>query len=165
MAQRTAELIATLAEKGELLREMRLLLKEEQSCLVALDLDALEENQREIARVMDRMAQVSDSCKAMIAAIGAELGLQEGATLSPIIERLAPSEQGPLREAQRRLTDDSRELGGTLELNRGLLTDSLKVVERSVNFFNRLFNPVDTYGLAGSMVARRGGSRFVCKEI
>jgi len=165
MKQSIADLISTLSEKGALLQQMRRLLQQEQSCLVALDLAGLEENQQVIAATMQRMEELSGSCKAMIAALGAEQGLPGGTTLSPIIARMAQPEQGALREAQARVAADSKALGGTLALNRGLLEDSLKVVDRSVNFFNRLFNPVDTYGLAGSMVARRGGSRFVCKEI
>jgi hypothetical protein len=165
MKRSIADLISTLAEKGELLREMRRLLQEEQSCLVGLDLERLDENQQEIACVMERMARITETCKSMIAAVAAELGLPAGATLSPIIARMGQPEQDALRAAQNRIAADSQGLHGALTLNRGLLEDSLKVVERSVSFFNRLFNPGDTYGLAGSLVARRGGSRFVCKEI
>ena len=165
MKRNITELISTLAEKGKLLQEMRRLLQQEQACLASLDLAGLEENQQVIASTMARMAQLSDGCKAKIAAVGAELGLPGDATLTPIIARMAQPEQGALREAQTRIAADSKELNGTLALNRTLLEDSLKMVDRSVNFFNRLFNPGDTYGLAGSIVARRGGSRFVCKEI
>jgi hypothetical protein len=97
--------------------------------------------------------------------IGTELGLSANTTLSPIIARLHQPEQGALRDAQTRVSAHSQALNGALALNRGLLEDSLKVVDRSVSFFNRLFNPGETYGLAGSLVSRRGGSRFVCKEI
>jgi hypothetical protein len=113
---------------------------------------------------MERMAQLSGQCRALIASLSAGLGIAGNSTLSPIIERLAPTEQKALREAQARISADSRALGGALTLNRGLLEDSLKVVDQSVSFFNRLFNPGDTYGVAGSIVNRRGGSRFVCKE-
>ena len=165
MKRDIAELIAALAEKGELLGQMRRLMEQEQACLVALDLVRLEENQQEIACTMERMARLTEACRAKIAAMGAELGLPAQATLSPIIARMGQPEQGALREAQARIAADSQALGGALALNRGLLEDSLKVVERSVSFFNRLFNPGETYGLAGSLVASRGGSRFVCKEI
>jgi hypothetical protein len=165
MKRSIAELIAALSEKGELLKRLKGLLREEQACLVALDLTKLDENQLEIVDAMERMANLSDTCKAMIGAVGAELGLPGDATLSPIIARLGQPEQQALRDAQSRIVADSQALGGALDLNRGLLEDSLKVVERSVNFFNRLFNPGDTYGVAGSIVARRGASRFVCKEI
>jgi hypothetical protein len=164
MKQQIAELISKLAEKGTLLQEMRRLLQQEQACLVALDLAGLEENQQQIAGTMARMEELSGSCKEMIAALGAELGLPGGATLTPIIARLAQPEQGALRAAQTRISADSQAMGGELALNRGLLEDSIKVVERSVSFFNRLFNPGDTYGMGG-MVSRRGGSHFVCKEI
>lgn len=165
MKQNITELISKLAEKGTLLQEMRGLLQREQTCLASLDLVSLEENQQAIACTMDRMAQLTDACKAMIAAVGSELGLSGNVTLSPIIARMAQPEQGALREVQTRITADSLALGGALALNRTLLEDSLRMVERSVNFFNRLFSPGDTYGLAGSIVSRRGSSRFVCKEI
>lgn len=160
-----AVLIASLTEKGELLKQLKVLLQEEQSCLIALDLAKLEENQQEITAAMERMAQLSKGCKSMIDSLGAELGLAGNVTLSPVIARLAQPEQQALREAQSKVAADSRALGGALDLNRGLLEDSLKMVDKSVNFFNRLFNPGDTYGVAGAIVSRRGGSRFVCKEI
>jgi hypothetical protein len=165
MKSSTAQLIDTLSEKGTLLQEMKGLLQQEQACLVALDLAGLEENQQRISDTMDRMAQLSGSCRAQVAALGAEVGLAGDATLSPIIARLSQPDQGALREAQARVAAQSQGLDGALALNRGLLEDSLKVVDRSVSFFNRLFNPGETYGLAGSLVSRRGGSRFVCKEI
>jgi len=165
MKQNIAELISRLAEKGNVLQEMRRLLQQEQSCLAALDLAGLERNQQELACSMERMARLSESCGAMIAALGAELGLPGNVTLTPIIDRVAHPEKGALKEAQGRIAADAKALRGDLALNRTLLEDSLKLVDRTVGFFNRLFNPVDTYGLAGSLVARRGGSRFVCKEI
>jgi len=160
-----AELISTLAEKGALLQEMRRLLQEEQDCLVSLDLARLEENQQEIACATQRMALLSEACREMVGAIGTQLGLPGNSTLSPIIARVAQPDQGELKKAQASIAADSQALNGALALSRGLLEDSLKVVDRSVSFFNRLFSPGDTYGLGGSLVSRRGGSRFVCKEI
>ena len=133
--------------------------------MVALDLARLEENQQQISDLMARMEKLSQSSKAQIAALGSQLGLPEGSSLSPVIARLAQPEQGALKEARAKVLADSQALNGTLTLNRGLLEDSLKVVDRSVTFFNRLFNPGQTYGYGGSLVASRGGSRFVCKEI
>jgi len=164
MNKSIAELMALLSEKGELLHRLQVLLREEQGCLTALDLAGLEENQQEMTFAMERLAGLSEGCRKLIGSIGAELGLAGNASLSPIIERLAQPEQQALREAQSMIAAGSQALGGALALNRGLLEDSLKVVDRSVSFFNRLFNPGDTYGVAGSLVARRGGSRFVCKE-
>ncbi|OGU10257.1 MAG: flagellar biosynthesis protein FlgN [Geobacteraceae bacterium GWC2_58_44] len=164
MNRSITELIAALSDKGELLNQLQGLLQEEQGCLTSLDLARLEENQQEMADAMDRLGRLSESCRKMIESIGSDLGLAGNASLSPIIARLAQPEQKVLREAQARIAADSQALSGALTLNRGLLEDSLKVVDRSVNFFNRLFNPGDTYGGAGSLVARRGGSRFVCKE-
>ncbi|MCM0081166.1 flagellar protein FlgN [Geomonas sp. Red32] len=160
-----AELVAALGEKGSLMRELKRLLQVEQSCLVTLDLAKLEENQQQIQGAMEKLSGLSERCRGMIAALSAELGLSGGAALSPIIARLPAEEQASLREAQRTVAADSRELGGALALNRGLLEDSLTFVNQSVGFFNRLFNPGDTYGMAGSLVSRRGGSRFVCKEV
>lgn len=158
-------LLAVLSEKGALLEELKVLLQQEQFCLTSLDLPGLEQNQQEMHAAMERMARLSEQCKALIASIGAELGLAGNETLSPLIAHLAPPEQEALKKAQAGIAADSQALGGFLALNRGLLEDSLKVVDRSVSFFNRLFNPGDTYGVAGSIVASRGGSRFVCKEI
>lgn len=164
MKQSIAELIAALSEKRAVLNLLQALLKKEQECLSALDLAGLEENQQAVVEKMEQLARLSERCKLMIAGIGVELGLGENSTLSPIIARLGQPEQQALKEAQAAINAGSKALGSALALNRGLLQDSLQVVERSVGFFNRLFNPNDTYGMAGSLVARRGGSRFVCKE-
>jgi len=164
MNRNIAELIAALSDKGELLNQLHSLLQEEQNCLTSLDLARLEENQQEMMSAMERLARLSENCKKMMEAIGSELGLAGEVSLSPIIARLAQPEQKALREAQVKISTGSHSLGGALALNRGLLEDSLKVVDRSVNFFNRLFNPGNTYGVAGSIVSSRGGSRFVCKE-
>ena len=79
-----------------------------------------------------------------------------------MMKAIAPITGGmkiPPVEAQASIAAGSKTLGSALTLNQGLLEDSLQVVERSVSFFNRLFNPNDTYGMAVSLVARRGGSR------
>jgi hypothetical protein len=165
MKRSISELIATLAEKAALLKELQSLSQQEQSCLVSLDLQALDENQQKMEQAMDRMSTLSERCRGLMASIGTQLGLPNDANLSPIISRLPQPEQLALKEAQSTVLEESRELNGALNQNRGLLQDSLNVVQRSVIFFNRLFNPGDTYGVAGSLVARRGGSRFVCKEV
>lgn len=165
MKEKIAQLTAALTEKGTLLAELKGLLQEEQDCLVSLDLPRLEENQQQVVEMMERMVRLSEACKAMIGSISTQMGLTGNTTLSPIIERLAQPEQQQLKKAQAAIAADSSALGGALALNRGLLEDSLKVVDRSVSFFNRLFNPGDTYGVAGSIVTSRGGSRFICKEI
>jgi len=165
MERNIAELIAALCEKGVLIDQLKALLQEEQDCMASLDLARLEENQQEIVTGMDRMARLSEQCRQMIASIGGELGIPGNKTLSPIIARLGHPEQQALREAQSAIAADAMALNGALALHRGLIEDSLNVVGRSVSFFNRLFNPGDTYGLAGSIVASRGSSRFVCKEI
>lgn len=158
------ELVAALSEKGELLIKLQGLLQEEQRCLTSLDLAGLEENQQQVLGAMERLERLSGKCKGMIGALAAKFGLAGELSLSPIIARLAQPEQKALREAQTAVSAGSKDLGRALALNRGLLEDSLNVVGRSVTFFNRLFNPGDTYGVAGSIVASRGGSRFVCKE-
>jgi hypothetical protein len=165
MKQRITELISALGEKGALLQEMKELQQQGQSCLVTLDLEGLERNQREVAGAMERMERLTDACKALIAGVGSELGLAGNQTLSPIIEKLGQPESGALKNMQSRVAEQSQALHRCLALNRAILGDSLHVVEGSLKFFHRLFNPVDTYGNAGSLVSRRGGSRLVCKEI
>jgi len=166
MDRSVVELIAALCEKGVLLDQLQALLQEEQDCLISLDLARLEENQQEITAGMERLAKLSGQCQQMIGAIGTELGMPGNTTLSPIIERLGASEKRALKEAQESVTGNVRALQGALALHRRLIEDSLNVVGRSVNFFNRLFNPGQTYGGAGAFVkSGRGASGFVSKEI
>lgn len=165
MKSNIVELIAILSEKGAVLTEMTRLLEEEQACLSSLDMVGMEENQQQIEQAMERLAMLSASCQQMIGAVGNELGLTAEHTLSPIIEKVGQPESGALKSVQSRIAEQSQALKGALSVNRAVLEDSLKLVGGSLNFFNRLFNPVDTYGNAGSMVSRRGGSRLLCKEI
>jgi len=165
MKQNIKELIVALSEKGLLLAEMTRLLEEEQACMASLDLALMEKNQQQIDKATEGLAELSNRCQNMIDSIGSELGLAGNQTLTPIIERMGQPESGALKIAQNRVAEQSKTLEGALTLNRVVLEDSLKLVEGSLNFFNRILNPVDTYGNAGSMVSRRGGSRLVCKEI
>ncbi|UFS72408.1 flagellar protein FlgN [Geomonas sp. RF6] len=165
MKQQIALLAATLKEEKTVLGEVRSLLEQEQTSLSALDLPAMEESQQALAETLEKLELLSRGCRNQISSLAASLGISEPASLSPVIARLAQPEQGALKKAQDEVITESRALNRALELHRGLLHDSLSMVNYSVNFFNRLFNPVDTYGNAGSLVARRGGSRFVCKEI
>lgn len=165
MKQNIKELIVALSEKGLLLAEMTRLLEEEQACMASLDLALMEKNQQQIDKATEGLAELSNRCQNMIDSIGSELGLAGNQTLTPIIERMGQPESGALKIAQSRVAEQSKTLEGALTLNRVVLEDSLKLVEGSLNFFNRILNPVDTYGNAGSMVSRRGGSRLVCKEI
>ena len=165
MDRSVVELIAALCEKGVLIDQLKGLLHEEQECMVSLDLARIEENQQEIVAGMERLTRLSQKCQQTIATIGAGVGLPGSTTLSPIIARLGTQERQALSEAQNTVSTEAESLRGALALHRGLIEDSLNVVGRSISFFNRLFNPGDTYGVAGSLVASRGGSRFVCKEI
>jgi len=165
MDRSIAELIAALCEKGVLIDQLKGLLKEEQECMLSLDLARMEENQQEIAAGMERLGLLSERCREMIGSIGDRMGIAGNSTLSPIIERLGAPERQALSEAQATVGADAEALKGALALHRRLIQDSLNVVGRSVGFFNRLFNPGDTYGMAGSLVTRRGGSNFVSKEI
>jgi hypothetical protein len=115
---------------------------------------------------MERLERLSGQCQQMIVAMGADLGMPGNTTLSPIIERLGAPEQAALKEAQESVSGNASALQGALALHRRLVEDSLNVVGRSVNFFNRIFNPGQTYGGAGAFVnAGRGATGFVSKEI
>jgi len=165
MRQQIALLTATLTEEKAVLGEVRTLLEKEQSCLSALDLEGMEQSQQALGDTMQKLELLSRGCRNQISSLGAALGLSEAGTLTPVLERLGQAERAALKKAQEEVVNESRALNRALELHRGLLTDSLSMVNYSVNFFNRLFNPSDTYGNAGTLVSRRGGSRFVCKEI
>ena len=52
-----------------------------------------------------------------------------------------------------------------LAFNRELLQASLRTVNRSLDFFNRVFSDSCTYGDAGRMVQGSQGARLFCKEI
>jgi len=165
MDRSIVELIAALCEKGVLIDQLKALLREEQECMVSLDLARIEENQQEIVAGMERLKLLSEKCRQMIACIGSELGIPGNKTLSPIIEKLGAPEKQALKEAQESVTANAQALTGALALHGRLVEDSLNLVGRSVNFFNRLFNPGNTYGVAGSLVSGRGSSGFVSKEI
>lgn len=165
MDRSIVELIAALCEKGVLIDRLKALLQEEQECMTALDLAKMEENQQEIAAGMERLKLLSEKCRQMIATVGLELGMPGNSTLTPIIERLPAQEKRALKEAQESVSANAEALSGALNLHRRLIEDSLNLVGRSVSFFNRLFNPGSTYGVAGSFVTGRGASGFVSKEI
>lgn len=158
-------LITALKEKGALLDEMYRLLEEEQNCIVALDMARLEANQSAIDSAMVRMERLNVNCRALLAKAGDTFGLDNNGRLTPLIERTAGRERLMLQGLQKDLTTSTTAVDNLLSLNRGLLQDSLGIVDRSLNFFNGLFNSPTTYGEAGRMKNTKSGARLVCKEI
>ncbi|ACM18999.1 flagellar biogenesis chaperone FlgN [Geotalea daltonii FRC-32] len=159
------ELIRALREKGALLDEMYQLLEEEQNCIIALDMARLETNQSEVDSAMGRLERLNGNCRNLLAKTGAALGLEDNGSLSPLIARTAGQERLALQGLQTDLTTSTTAVDNLLAMNRNLLQDSLGLVDRSLNFFNSLFNNPTTYGQAGTMRTNNGGARLVCKEI
>lgn len=159
------ELIRALQEKGALLDEMYQLLEEEKSCIVALDMARLETNQSEVDSAMARLERLNGNCKNLLAKTGAAVGLDGNGKLSPIIARTGGRERLALQGLQAELTTSTAAVDNLLAVNRNLLQDSLGMVDRSLNFFNSLFNNPTTYGEAGTMRTNNGGARLLCKEI
>jgi hypothetical protein len=165
MSETITALIEVLTEKGVVLEEMRILLEEEQECIIALDLARMARNQEAIDQATAKMESLNGNCRELIEKSGAELGLLSNNTLSPIIERAGTPDKDLLSGLQTRIFSCSTALNHLLAVNRGLIQDSLGVVERSISFFNSVLGTGSTYGEEGRMVSGRSGSRLVCKEI
>lgn len=159
------DLIKTLREKGTLLDEMYQLLEEEKNCIVALDVARLETNQSAIDDAMGRLERLNENCRLLLLKAGTALGLEGNATLSPLIARTTGEERQALQGLQNELTTSTMTLDNLLSFNRSLLQDSLGLVDRSLNFFNRMFSNPTTYGEAGRMRSNSAEARLVCKEI
>jgi flagellar biosynthesis/type III secretory pathway chaperone len=159
------QLAAILDEKRSILEELKLLLKHEQVQISDLNLPSLEGTGQDKERIILQLHVLNNLCREHLSAASSDLQLPTDSSLSPVIEKAKSPERERLKELQSVVTVVAHEVTSLNELNRELLQDSLRVTNRSIEFFNKILGVTETYGHRGEVVEERGGARLLRKEI
>jgi flagellar biosynthesis/type III secretory pathway chaperone len=164
MAEGIARLIELLTEKEGALQELLHLLEEEQACLVQLDMAKLQSQAERKQELYDRLTRSARLCRQLIDQLAGELGVAGAHNLSPLLPAMPLPQRETLQGLQQRLLDLGKGLEKLSSLNGHLLQGALGTVNRSLEFFGRMFNRSTTYGGAGQMVAVAPAARLLRRE-
>ena len=164
MADEVSRLIALLSEKEGALQELLGLLEEERSCLVQMDMEKLQSQTEKLQALYDRLAGSSRLCRQLIDQLAAQLGVAGAHNLSPLLPGVPQPQRETLQGLQARLLDLGRGLEKLSAANGQLLQNALSTVNRSLEFFGRMFNRSTTYGGAGRMVSGSSGPKLLRRE-
>lgn len=165
MAQGMTNLVDVLHARRASMEEMVQLLAEEREAIIACDTERLHEATARKLEVAAAMEVLDGNCRQLMAIEAERLGLPANATLTPIIERCPPVEQGELAALQKKIASLAAEIRQMVDENRRFLGSSLTTVNRSLAFFQSRFTVSETYGGSGQMVERGANTRLLRKEI
>jgi flagellar biosynthesis/type III secretory pathway chaperone len=158
-------LAACLSEKENILEKLVLLLDRERSRIVELDTVGIEDERENKLCLVERLGQAKIACKKSLEDASRELGLPRDATLSVLVGSIEPFRREALSETRKRLVELIDALNRSNRCNRDLLRGSLRMVTRSLEFYNNTLGTAKTYSGAGRMVTGLPGGRLVSGEI
>jgi len=166
MSQLINHLIDCLREKESLLEKLILLLDDEQNRIVHLDAAGLESCTEEKNRALNALARKKACCREALDSVARDVSLPADGNLSAILEKVgSPDSRAVLENLQRRIIELVDSLNRINNVNRDLLTSSLSLVNRSLDFFAGRMGTVRTYGDTGRVESRVPGGSFVRAEM
>ncbi|HOI17028.1 MAG TPA: flagellar protein FlgN [Geobacteraceae bacterium] len=158
-------LAARLSVKQELLEKLVLLLDREREMIVQLNAAGIEEERGNKLVLIERLGRAKLDCKKALEDAVREVGLPHDATLSTLAATVPPRPGATLSATRKRLVELIDALNRSNRLNRDLLYGSLRMVNRSLEFYNNSLGGARTYSGAGRMVPGVAGGRLVSGEI
>jgi flagellar biosynthesis/type III secretory pathway chaperone len=161
MADQVSRLISLLAEQEGVLQELLVALEEEQRSLVRQDLEQLQGQVENKQGLYERMALCSRRTRQLVEQLATETGGVGARNLSGLLPKLPQPQREALQETQRRMLELSARVEKLTAFNGQLLQNALTTVNRSLEFFSRIFNRGATYGGSGRIVNGSTTSRLV----
>jgi flagellar biosynthesis/type III secretory pathway chaperone len=159
-------LAARLSEKEEILEKLVLLLDRERSRIIEVDAVGIEAERENKLNLIKRLGEAKIVCKKALEDALSEAGLQPDATLSTLVAAVDPLRGAALSKIRKRLIELVDALNRSNRCNRDLLYGSLRMVNRSLEFYNHsLGRTTATYSGAGCVVSPVPGGRLVSGEI
>lgn len=165
MTSSLAGLNILLTENEKVLTELAAALKEEQRCIVELDLEQLAQNGCRKEELTARLTRLREECCLLMKQAGSELGLSDIPSLSPLIAATTVTEQRKLRPSQQRLSSLAQAVERQYAMNRQMLENSLTMIKNSMALFGRLLGGSDTYGAQGQINSSRASGGIFRQEI
>ncbi len=165
MSERIEHLSSCLTEKEELLKQLLLVLGEEQGCITGHDVDGIESSRNRKLQLLGRLESKTSECRMALQSAADELNIASQPKLSMVIASL----KSPLRDRFVSMQQKILQLGDSVvsdnRRNRDLLYGSLKAVKSSLEFFNGSQAKSFTYGNTGRMAPGMTGGRLLHGEI
>jgi flagellar biosynthesis/type III secretory pathway chaperone len=165
MNKRIDTLIDCLSRKESLLENLVLLMNKERNMIAVLDAAGLEEGKEEKVHLITLLEQCKTSCKKALDDVADAFDLPSADNLSDIIRAADPHQGQALGKLQRRLTDLVHNLSRINRFNASLLQGSLRMVNRSLEFYGSCFGSAGTYSGSGMIVSGVPDGRLVSGEI
>jgi len=165
MQELAMRLAALMSEEEKTLQEFLEVLEEERRSLMQMETVLLKRLTGAKQALHERLIANSRQCRQLLGPLAEKAGVPGARTLSPLIPKLPQPASGSLQELQGRLLALGAQLERLTNENGQLLNNALSTVNRSLEFFGRIFNRGATYGGSGRMVAGGGGPRLVRGEV
>lgn len=159
------DLVASLNAKRSELEELLDLTKQEQRCIIDIDLAGLETLDLRKRELLLSMERTSAEFRNLLKIASQEFQVGQADSLSLLLPKVTPPLRATLKGIQAKLFELGESLNRALEFNKVLLNGSLEHVHSSINFLRSFFTTPATYGQAGGMVKSSEEVRLVCKEI
>lgn len=158
-------LVEILKEQLAVMRELQLVLQEEQQAISGLDTASMEllNGQKEL--LVARQRTIAEQLRQGLAETAVQLGLPSSATLSEVVSKMPQSMRGEAEPLQL----SAKELGSAVSVlanqNRGMLERFLGVVNDSLGYILRILNTSNTYGVRGTYLSNiQAGAVMVNRE-
>lgn len=164
MANSTEQLIEALGQKEIALAELVGILEEEQRSLLELDLASLDLQVTRKAEALAGLRQRAARCRSLMAQLSQELGIPEAKTLSALLPALPSPDREELCGLQERLLELGESGKRQEAANDSLLKGALLTVNRSLEFFGRLFSRSATYGEGGRLMGGACSPKLLRRE-
>lgn len=159
------DLLTSLNIKRSELEELLDLTRQEQRCIIDIDLAGLETLDNRKRELLLSMERTSAEFRNLLKKASQEFQVGQTDSLSSLLPKVSPTVGATLKGLQARLIELGEALNKALEFNKVLLNGSLEHVHSSINFLRSFFTTSSTYGQAGGMVRSSEDVRIVCKEI
>jgi flagellar biosynthesis/type III secretory pathway chaperone len=165
MANLTQQLIEALTVKQGVLAELLQAMEAEQRSIMEANVELLDAEVERKNEALARLQQSAALSRQLMAQLAAELGLPAAGTLSELLPKVQPPAKEELQALQGKLLAMGDLLKQAESTNRSLLDGALLTVNRTLDFFSRVFSRTNTYGEAGRMVGGGASPRLIRREV
>lgn len=165
MSERIDTLITCLAEKEMLLGRLLSVTDSERGLIAGMDAAGLESGREEKLHLIALVDHSTAACRKALEAAAVDLELPSAENLSAVIKAVAPDRGKVLESLQARLIELVAALDRGNRFNASLLQGSLRMINRSLEFYSRGFGAASTYSDSGMIVSGVPDGRLVRGEI
>ncbi len=158
-------LVEILKEQLTVMRELQLVLQEEQKAISGLDTASMEllNGQKEL--LVARQRAIAEQLRQGLTETAVQFGLSPSATLTDIITKMPQAMKVELEPLQQAAKQAGSAVSVLANQNRGMLERFLGVVNDSLGYILRILNTSNTYGVRGTYLSSvQAGAVMVSKE-